>query len=736
MPPKQQKPMPFTMLSRLLKAMSREYTLQSLFKYGYRNKEDISNLPPETLVIGSQNVLTNAAELVGIRQGYTLDGAAGNQNNYGIDSAYDFLARTGQVENLRKWGPNMELRYVNPVSSVVSWINILNNLNVTSPVNFTNFFDLVTEVKMFCLMVNGGNGLIEWSGGVGSYASSSASQSGVISAIATAPVAGGNSYSVGDLLFLGGGVGGQAVVTGTTTSGTGAGSGGIITSVLLQIPGSGYTGSTTVPTTTNSASGGTGATISITSVVTGATITLSGSNTTDQLGFYSASANSGKFNLYIDGVTYTYTHAYGNTFYGVSAQPTATVGDAVIQVPFAVQASSVSGLPTNFTFDLISTLANQIWYGSLKSTNVYVSKTNNYLDTTFSSPRLPAEGALITLDAPMVGFSPQASNMYMTAGRDQWWISQTDQQTVTETSGANQIPIATESLFAVRLKTAFNQAAQSQALITYYKNSLVFVSNETIINALGLVKDIYSDPQVTNISDPIKYDIDAYDFAGGSVDYDNYYIYVAIPVQGIVRMYNVQKQYWEAPQTIPVSRFYHPTSVLGSTSYGHSSLTNESYQLFTGYNDNGNPINAVFAFPYVSSVGGMPWQKKSFNKVYTEGYISSNTSLMLTLNYDFGGFSGTYTTLISGSDLNIIFNKITDGSIGRNSLGTEPVGAILNIPPLSANPKFRIINTMPRVDCYEYQIVLSSDDVDFQWAVLRNGPAVSSSNNLQAEISE
>lgn len=732
MPPK--KPMSFTMLSRLSKALSREFTLQSLFKYGYRNKEDISNLPPETLVIGSQNVLTNAAELVGIRQGYTLDGAAGNQNNYGIDSAYDFLARTGQVENLRKWGPNMEVRYTNPVSGLVSWINILNNLNVASPVNFTNFFDLNTEVKMFCLMVNGGNGLIEWSGGIGALASSSAAQAGIIETITLG--SGGNSYSIGDKLFIAGGTGGQAIVTGTTTQGVGAGSGGIISSVLLQIPGFGYTGSTTVATTTNSTSGGNGATIQIGTVASGATITLSGSLTTDQLGFYSASANSSKFALYIDGAVYTYSAVYGNTFYGVSGQPPASVGDAVIQVPVAVQASSVSGLPTNFSFDLISTLANQVWYGSLVSTNVYVSKTNNYQDTTFSTPRLPAEGAIITLDAPMVGFSPQASNMYMTAGRDQWWLSETLQQTVTEQSGGNAIPIATESLYAVRLKTAFNQAAQSQALITYYKNSLVFVSNETIINALGLVKDIYSDPQVTNISDPIKYDIDAYNFAGGAVDYDNYYIYAAIPVDGIIRMYNVQKQYWEAPQTIPVSRFYHPTSVLGSTLYGHSSLTNESYQLFTGYNDNSNPINAVFALPYVSSVGGMPWQKKSFNKVYTEGYISSNTSLMLTLNYDFGGFSGTYTILISGSDLQFIFNKITDGSIGRNSLGTEPIGAILNIPPLSQNPKFRIINTMPRVDCYEYQIVLSSDDVDFQWAVLRNGPAVSSSNNLQPEISD
>lgn len=729
MPPKKEpKPMSFTMLSRLLKAKSREFTLQSLFKYGYRNKEDISNLPPETLVVGSQNVLTNAAELVGIRQGYVLDGAAGNQNSYGIDSAYDFQTRTGTIENLRKWGANLEVRYVNPVTGVVSWINIFQYLNPLSPVNFTNFFDLTTEVKMFCLFVNGGNNVYEWSGGIGSVASVTASTAGVISAMNQAPAAGGQFYKLGDLLFLQGGVGGQAVVTGVT-------SGGVVTSALLQIPGSGYT-NTTFSTTTNGL--GAGCTLTVTTNVTGATLVLSGTNTTDQLGFYSASANSSKFNILVDGVVYNYTGAYGNTFYGVSPSPIGagiTAGDAVIQVPATVSATSVTGLPTNFSFDLISTLANQIWYGSLLSTNIYISKTNNYLDTTFSSPRLPAEGALVTLDAPTIGFSPQASNMYISAGRDQWWISETNQQTVSVQSGASTIPILTESLYAVRLKTARNQGSQNQALIARYKNSIVYVSNEQIVNALGLVKDIYSDPQVTNMSDPIKYDVDAYDFTGGSTAYDNYYIYVAIPKMGIVRMYNVQKQYWEAPQTLPLSRFYHTTSIIGNSIYGHSSLTNESYQLFTGYNDNGNPINAVFALPYVSVVGGSPFEKKSFNKIFTEGYISGNTTLMLTINYDFGGFSGTYTTLIAGNNAKIIFNKITDGSIGRNSLGTEPIGSILNIAPLSANPKFRVINTMPRVDNYEYQIVYSTDDVDYQWAILRTGPAVSSSSNLPTEIS-
>lgn len=725
---------PFTVTQRLLKARASEFSLKSLFKYGYRNKEDISNLPPETLVVGSQNVLTNAAEQVGIRNGYILDGAAGNQNDYGVDSAYDFLTRLGARENLRKWGPNLEVRYVNPGTNAVSWVNILSQLNPAKTANFTNFWDATTELKMFCLFVNGGNSVYEWSGGIASFASASSTGLGIISGITAAPAASGTQYQLGDQLAIVGGTGGVAVVTGVNQQGG-------VTSVTLQSAGSGYSGGTMATTPLRVGSIGAGCTVTIT-VASGASITVSGTTTLSQLGFYDNGSNSSKFVVLINGVSYTYTGVSGQTFYGVTPDPSLAsinVGDAVIQQPSSILGTSIAtngsgNLGSSIIFDLISVLENQIWYGSFNNTNVYVSQTNNYQSVVFTVPaRLPAEGALIVLDASPVGFSPQASQMYISAGTDQWWISQKFQSTVSTTVGSNTVATPIESLYAARLKTAFNQAAQSQALIGRYKNSLIFVSNEQIINALGLVQNIQTDPQVTNMSDPIKYDVDAYNFAGGQVLYDNYFIYVSIPVMGVVRMYNVVKQYWEAPQLLPVSRFYHTNGVIGDVLYGHSAYTNESYQLFTGYNDNGNPINAVASFPYVSSEGGSPFEKKNFNKIYTEGYISANANLMLTINYDFGAYSGTYTTLIPGQSTppaTTVFNTVMDGSLGQNSLGSQPVGSILNLPTTPANPKFRIVNTMPRVNVFEYQIVYSTDNVDYAWSILRFGPAVRSADDL------
>lgn len=631
--------------SGLLRSRSSKYTLQSIFKYGYRNKEDVSNLPANVLVVGSQDVLTNASELVGIRQGYVLDGSPGDQNDYGVDSAYDFESRQGVIENLRKWGGHLQLRYANPQTEAVSWIDLLTAMNTSFPAVFTSFWDQATELKRFCLFVNHANEVNEWSGGVGEFLSSTANS-----------------------------------------------------------------------------------------------ITVNGALSTSQLGFYDNAANSAKFKLLVNGVEYTYTGVSNETFTGVTPDPSAAgvAGDAVVQKPAVTAGSAIatngSGNLSTFIFDLISTLANQMWYGSLASNNLYVSKTNNYKDVSYSTPaRLPAEGALMTLDAPAVALHPEADHMYAAAGTNQWWLSEKLDQTI-DVSG---VATPTQVLYMARLKTSFNQTAQSQALITSFKNSIVYVSNEPIVNSFGLVKDVFTEPQVINISDPIKYDIDAYDFTGGSVFYDNYYIYVAIPANNVVRMYNVQKNYWEAPQVIPVSTFYHVINSQGQTElYGHSSSTNESYQLFTGYNDNGNPINAVAAFPYVCQQGGSPDMLKNFNQLYTEGYISANTELMVNVNYDFGGFSGTYTTLINGADPAILFNNLTQGSLGTNTLGTQPIGTILNLPFTPAVPKFRSIKTMPRKDFFEYQIVYSTNQVDAQWTILRFGPAITGAQALPVTITE
>lgn len=784
---------PFAQLSRLSKARIKEYSIQDLFKLGYRNKEDVSNLPAYTLVVGSQNVLTNAAEQVGIRQGYVLDGIAGTQNNFGIDSSYDFLTKIGTTQNLRKWGTNLQVRYQNPVTEAVSWITIYNTLKSANVCNFTNFWDLNTEVSMFCLFVNGDNNVYEWSGAVASVSSvtgNSITISGTnnIAQLGFYNVAGNASkfnLLIDGITYTYTGPATSTVFSQTPTNNkvtvsntqwtsqlftTGAGAFSIQTATVnvntatlalnsgnftatINVDNAGVPGAI-VASATASVPGPYSSgdfTITFTFPVSATQVVLPNTNyhlvlscSTDVFKVYTGNMSAVGTNLTTNsGTTWSTQNGYMATtiveldtspftFAGVTPDPTLggiTIGDGIIQKPVIGNSTTNANvaLPTNYNFDLISTLSNQIWYGCLTSTIVYVSKTNNYTDTRFSLPqRLPAEGALLNLDSTCVGFSPQGTQMYVSSGQSQWWLSTTFQQTVV----VSGVSTPTETLYLQRLKTATGQGAQSQAFIARFKNSLTYVSNEPIFNALGLVQNIQTDPQVVNMSDPIKYDMDAYTFTGGQAFYFNYFIYITIPSLGVVRMFNCEKQYWEAPQLIPISRFY----VVGNQLYGHDSGTDQSYQLFTGYNDNGNPINAIAAFPYVSQEGGSAPEKKNFNKLYTEGYIAGNTTLTATINYDFGGFSGNYSASIVGSNKAIIFNRITDGSLGQNTLGTQPIGAILNLPNQPANPKFRVINTFPRTNCFEYQQVYSSNDIDQQWSLLRFGPAVAATADIPVEV--
>ena len=51
----------YTQARKLGQAKAREFSLVSNYKYGYRNREDVTNLEPGVLIVGSQNVLTNVS---------------------------------------------------------------------------------------------------------------------------------------------------------------------------------------------------------------------------------------------------------------------------------------------------------------------------------------------------------------------------------------------------------------------------------------------------------------------------------------------------------------------------------------------------------------------------------------------------------------------------------------------------------------------------------------------------
>ncbi len=620
----------FSKSKRVGQAIVKEISIVSDFKHGYRNLEDITNLAPGVLVVGSQNVLVNTSSRLQARQGYALDGQTSAVNAPILES-FEWNSKT----NGKRWvrfgfltsaGNDGKLQYRYTNATGVIWNDLATGIS-NSGMNFTTFWN-TTELIRVMLYVNHNNFVNEWSG----------------------------AYDV------------------------------------------------------------------VSSVASG-TVTMA--NPISTSGWYTQTAGKQKFlnsTNATGGLLYTYTGATGSVFSGVTPNPQLSVasGDVLTQAVFSTLASGFSsGPPASYNIDLISVLLNQVFLGSLTSPTLYMSKTNDYTSYAFSSPRIPAEGATANLDDNLVAFIPQEDVMYISAGKDYWYNTKLTQST--NYNGAAAQSITTETFEVKLLKNNNLQGVQSQALVNNKGNKVIMIQNEPAFEELGKIQDIFSTPQVKNLSDPIKLDFDNYDFTGGSVYSWRRYLLVAIPKLGIIRIFNQIIGAWEAPQTIPVTSFY----TVGNKLYGHSAFTSESYQLFTGQADratatsNGNAFSAQVNFSYQNE--GTRTTLKNANKFYIEGYISGNTVLNCTINYEQDGNLTTQTFQVLGDDTAITGGQVTSNSLGKNPFGQVALGSETNTSLTGLPPKFRVIKTFPRFDFYECQFSFNILEIDQNFQLLAFG---------------
>lgn len=445
---------------------------------------------------------------------------------------------------------------------------------------------------------------------------------------------------------------------------------------------------------------------------TAATITKQGATTWAEEGFY-VTANK---QIVIGGITYTYTGGESTTtLTGVTPDPTLgghVAGDLIYQKVVTTASGSITGLPATMNVDGISQINNQAYYGYSTSNNVYISKINNYKDVSFSSPRIVGEGALVTLRSVWTAFQPQENTMYIAGGKSQWFE-------MTTTLSAD---LTNESLTVVPLKTSAKQGAQRQEATTHDRNSIVFVSNEPKLISLGRVDNIYQTPMMTDYSYPVVNDFNFLNTTDSSVAYWKTYIYVAFPRSGVYMILNMTDPtniFWEAPQTGSFSGF----TIIDGELFAHSYSVPETYRLYDSFTDNGAPIlsRATFAYNNYGDVANT----KYFNEYWTSGYISANTKLVLTLNYDFDGCSTQKTTNILGNNKRIVCAPISDASLGKTGLGKHGLGtnSITTIEnPLP--PYFNVIKTPARKDFYFLSPTFESYGEDYQWNLLAFGPLV------------
>ena len=686
------------------------------------------------------------------------------KNASGNVSWYTILSGLSSVSfNCTPWWNNTqqinELLMVNGGQQIYDWTGAL--ATVASSTDSGSAIMAISTTP-----VNGGSGYIVGdtltiSGGTGATASVNSIINGVVTGLTIN--SGGQGYTGSDILNIGwssgvgvvaqvNSTGGGGVITGVSiinggynytvsglgigfsSGGTGTGANFIISTVsngvigtspdstvatplTLLTPGTGYS----VGTQNTTGGTGTGATINILSLSSNS-ITIQGTKTINQLGFYN---DTNTHRLIIDGQTFSYlsSTASGNgiSFLGVSPDPTTaglSAGDLIIQAPeLTKNAGGSTGLPlttgsdfVNWTNDLVCVANSQLFVGCLTNAAVYVSQQFSF--TAFNGTN-GAGGLPLNLPPFPVGMIVQEDTPYVSCGTGQWY------QILYQKSA----DLTTFTWIPTPLKTGLNQGVFSQALMWKTPNDVAFVTNEPVVRTLGRVAQNLATPQMVNLSASIVNDMLNYDFTSGSGKFFNEFLFVAIPKSGIIRMYNMTAQdegkknfYWEAPQNIPLSGFMDTGD---GNIYGHSYLTSDTYLLFNGTSDNGFPINSVAVFPEITF--GTRHKLKSFIKEYVEGYLSQPTTITCSLKFIGTNKVTTLTKTIVGTNTSITTNPNELASLGKSSLGKNPIGSDLLQNGVALSPNFAIYLTFQRTPFFKVQPTFSSLGTSQNWQILATG---------------
>ncbi len=324
-----------------------------------------------------------------------------------------------------------------------------------------------------------------------------------------------------------------------------------------------------------------------------------------------------------------------------------------------------------------------------------------------TSPRAPGDPAKVTMDdyatciVPLDNIGQTTSSIIFGGGKNEFF------QLLYQMAQDN----SSELVRMIKFKTANGSGLIAKGAITSIKNSTAYVSREPALDILANVQN--SDKSDLPLSDIIKNDFDNYDFTGAHLKYWKRAIYVALPAEGLVLIYDLMRSLWQPPQTIPVSRL----AVIGDWLYGHSSVTNETYKLFDGTNDNGNFINQVARFAYNN--GGRRDLLKIMNEVWTDGYITPSGTMNIGVYLGFNGADAIKNFTLAGDDPAIV------EKLPSSPMGTEPMGVLDGLPfgvnDLPGMVRFWQIDTVPLVDFTEMFMEYSMTTLNARFALVAYG---------------
>lgn len=610
---------------------------------GFFDKIDPSLLKVYALCRGSYNTLINDQGNIATRKGYTLFGAAGTLDS-GIKSATAWETSTNKTILIRTRYDAMQAYYDGQYRDVYT------GLKTQYKMRFDPWWDK-TELKDKLLMVNGSTLIASWTGGMTSIASWTSS---TVTKMYTKNASGGNSFTF-------------AAATRTITQSTGTDFitlGFVVGDVIRVLGTTNNDGTYTLATVTANA-----LTVSLTDVLTNE-VTTSTSSIVGVNGRETWAAerfaSTGTLTINIGGNPFTYNAGWNSPTLTLTTDPSAsaTVGGFVYQI---VNTTTPTGgdIPSGLLIDIIKTNLNQAYIGSEKGRNVFFSKQADYDDFGYNvTVRKTGEGGTINLDNNLKTIAVDDDKVVITAGKS-------DVHKVTFTNFSDGTT-AGELFLAPKSKTSYGQASQSQESFVKTKNGTIYLSQSPTIDYLGNI-DTTVQQQSIPLSDPIKRLVDSLNRTDASGVYSKNYIFMLFPNEGVLLIYDEQRQFWQPPQLVAGSCLS-----LGENGEVllHSSVTDETYVLFDGMTDNG----ARISFSAVTNIltSGKRSKRKVYDEIFVEAIVNGNaTDVACIMQSGYKGATRVETFYIGANDEDrFIEEPAIPSGFGSAPFGSLPFGSI------------------------------------------------------------
>lgn len=423
----------------------------------------------------------------------------------------------------------------------------------------------------------------------------------------------------------------------------------------------------------------------------------------------------------VNGTTYTYTGSAGSTLTGVSPNPTGEAnGSGVLQSVV----TSTNTPAADFLTDFIKVINNQVYCGSYTSRLIYISSNTDYTNYTVPSPIVAGSPELITLDGVAYGIGVRQGTAYVGFGSGSWasivFTDITVGSTLTRKTTVDVKPVAT------------GQAPYAHEFIATVGDNIVYLAQDQQVRLLGSANNSFT-TVYPSLSQEIATELTEETFTGGSLTCIGEFVYVTAPNSGTVYLYQVRNRVDPSGQVI-AERLWHTPFIwnltkvddLNGTTIGFSNANPQIYDLWdTGqwYDDSPSdeelPYTSILALSY--RTGNRRQGLQTFDKIFTEGYITPGTPLMLTINYNYNGSEEMLQQYVNSVQFPATIFSISPSSLGDSSLGDESLGSGGDESQQDVLSKYKVINQFSLVNCFEYQPVYSSEEVGSNWEVLAVG---------------